>query len=314
MRTRPWIAAAPVGAIPARASVQGRRRGTREKSAAILRDSHDRRCPRHAGDNRGGAAGHGRYCAGRRRRGADAGSRHRGAERPPACERAGYRRTRVRAGAHGQCAPAARAVDAERQCQRHPGQSVSGRRQLPRLYCLPAARHASRSLRLPGRRSNQRPVRRYRQLGPDSAGGARQHHARSGVESAVRPEHPRRRAGVANEERRHASGRRARVLGGVVETPRRTVRGRSGLRERLPRVRRRHLVQRGRLARLLAFGRQAALREGRPATRPLRVGRGSDGGQYRPHRQRPHPAIVPRAAGGNRSSRAPTRPATRWRC
>ena len=104
-----------------------------------------------------------------------------------------------------------RPADERRLPQRGPEQSVPGRRELSRLHRVAAARHAAGPLGLHGRRPPQSAVRRSRELGSDPAPGDRDRDADAGIESAVRPEHARRRDRAADEDRtRAAAARRCR--------------------------------------------------------------------------------------------------------
>ena len=90
------------------------------------------------------------------------------------------------------------------------GQPAPGERSLSRLRRKPAARHAAGPVDLPGRDATERALRRYRQLGPDTAQCPCLDPALARLQSGLRTEHPGRKPGPDEQIRPHASGRGGR--------------------------------------------------------------------------------------------------------
>ena len=150
--------------------------------------------------------------------------------------------------------------------QRDPEQSVPAGRELSRLHGLAAARHAAGTLGLHGRRAPQPAVRRRRELGFDPAHRDLVARADARLESAVRAQHPRRRAVDPDQGRRprpgHARFRRSTAATRDAPSSSSTAVA-HGRRAEL--VRRRQSVRRGRLARRFAVARPTAVRQARLA-------------------------------------------------
>ena len=218
-------------------------------------------------------------------------------------DRRGAARAR-RAGSHRVHEPQLRQRVRQRGAEQPPATGPA----LPGIRRLPAAGPAAGHRRVPGRRADQRAVRRHGELGADPADRDRVRAPDAGIQSAVRTQRARRRHRHPHQGRVHLPGQRRGDLRRLVRENRRRGRDRRAARRRLQLLPDRHLSAGRRLAGLLAHaGGSAILQAGvAVATDPGR--REPEPRGHRSHRQRARTRRAARA--GQKAGLHPTRPDT----